>query len=71
MWQQVALRQAAVEQVDPRQNEWAAEAAARWTTEINWEADTDKSCALKASWEAAIGRRGSGIHIPQTESGFL
>lgn len=36
------------EQVDQQQNEWAAEAAAaRWTREINWEIDTDKSHTLR------------------------
>lgn len=36
------------EQVETeRQNEWAAEAAARWTREISWEIDTDKSHTLR------------------------
>ena len=36
------------EQVETeQQNEWAAEAAARWTREISWEIDTDKSHTLR------------------------
>lgn len=36
------------EQIETEQrNEWAAEAAARWTREINWEIDTDKSHTLR------------------------
>lgn len=36
------------EQVETeRRNEWAAEAAARWTREISWEIDTDKSHTLR------------------------
>lgn len=36
------------EQVETeRQNEWAAEAAARWTREISWEIDNDKSHTLR------------------------
>lgn len=30
-----------------KQNEWAADAAARWTREISWEIDTDKSHTLR------------------------